>query len=78
MFSDQDSSLKQARRATRMPPSSSSIFWREAASARVKPWPTDAAQDVVNTDDPEPHSGSLVLQATPLQAPFLDPNRFQI
>ena len=41
--------------------------------ALVKPWPTDAVQGVVSIADSEPDSGSRALQATPLQAPFLDP-----
>ena len=54
------------------------ILWRGAASALVKPWPPDAAQGVVSIAAPEPDSGSLALQAMPLQASFLDPNRFYI
>ena len=44
--------------------------------ALVKPWLTDAAQGDVSVADPQPDSGSRALQATPLQAPFLEPNRF--
>ena len=58
--------------------------------ARFNAWPTNAAPGVVRIADAEPDSGSSALQATnalkcpnsralqatPLQAPFLDPNRF--